>query len=186
MNLQSTLAHENLATGCMEAGVFIATGLITGASMTGTMDDFAGDLAVTAAWFALGQACLIIFMKLYQLGTKYDDMAEIVKGNVAAGVGFAMSIIALGMLLSNPIRKGSDSLLAFTFSFIFGMVVLFLMRLFVDRFLLPGKRLDNEIELDRNWGAALLEGAMAIAVAATYNTFLPKIVLCPGNAPIDV
>jgi hypothetical protein len=40
----------------------------------------------------------------------------------------------------------------------------------VDKFILPGSLLDEEISRDRNWGAALIEGTAAIGLALILTT----------------
>ena len=45
-------------------------------------------------------------------------------------------------------------------------------RYIADKLLLPGGLLDDEISQDRNWGAALIEGGVAIIIAlAVGNLF---------------
>ena len=50
--------------------------------------------------------------------------------------------------------------------FLIGTLLLLGSRYLVDKFLLPGRLLDEEVSTDRNWGAALIEGGSAIALAA--------------------
>jgi hypothetical protein len=38
-------------------------------------------------------------------------------------------------------------------------------RYIVDKLMLPGALLDEEISIDQNWGAALLEGSIAVGIA---------------------
>jgi hypothetical protein len=38
-------------------------------------------------------------------------------------------------------------------------------RVFVDRALLPGHSLDDELGRDQNWGVALLEGGLAVVMS---------------------
>jgi uncharacterized membrane protein YjfL (UPF0719 family) len=178
---RNEILKGNISYALIEGSMFIASGLVIGASLTGTLEAIEADLLAAILWFGLGQGCLVIWTKIYQWITPYDDQLCMKDLNhQAAGVGFGLTIIALGMLLANPISKGSDSLLAFTLSFVIGSVVLILMRVFVDRVILPGRPIDREIEEDNNWGAAYIEGAMAIAIALGYNTFLKRLVLCAG------
>ena len=53
------------------------------------------------------------------------------------------------------------------------------MRVVVDHLVLPGDKLDIEIKRDRNWGAALIEGAVAVGIAFVLHVYVPP----PG--PID-
>jgi len=51
-------------------------------------------------------------------------------------------------------------------------------RFIVDIAVLPGDRLDSEISKDKNWGAALIEGAVAVGLAFISNLYVP-----PPGAP---
>jgi hypothetical protein len=42
-------------------------------------------------------------------------------------------------------------------------------RILVDKLLLPGHKLDDEIATDQNWGVALVEGGSAVMVAYLLN-----------------
>ena len=49
--------------------------------------------------------------------------------------------------------------------FLIAVFLLLTSRYMVDKWMLPGALLDEEIEHDKNWGAACVEGAAAIAIA---------------------
>ena len=51
-----------------------------------------------------------------------------------------------------------------------GIVLLILLRVVVDRVVLPGDTLDGEM-LQQNWGAALIEGAAAFSIAIVLDIF---------------
>ena len=54
-----------------------------------------------------------------------------------------------------------------------GAIALILVRVIVDKFVLPGASLDAEIVTDKNWGAAIIEGGVAIGVALVTNMYVP-------------
>jgi uncharacterized membrane protein YjfL (UPF0719 family) len=53
--------------------------------------------------------------------------------------------------------------------FLIAVFLLLTSRYMVDKWMLPGALLDEEIEHDNNWGAACVEGAAAIAIAFLIN-----------------
>ena len=73
-------------------------------------------------------------------------------------------MIAIAILLSGFIIR-YDSLLGFVAWFIASLFFLTISRYLVDKILLPGSLLDEEISGDQNWGAALVEGGVAIVLA---------------------
>mmetsp|Transcript_22426 Transcript_22426/g.54799 ORF Transcript_22426/g.54799 Transcript_22426/m.54799 type:complete len:349 (+) Transcript_22426:14-1060(+) len=162
----------NTAIGFLEGGYYIASGLIImNTALSARVVAFEENVYAALLYFALGQICLLLFTKVYQYTTRYDDIEELAAANVAAGVGYALTIIAIGQLIANPVGK-SHSALAFTLSFLLGTTLLALTRLLVDILFLPGRLLDKEIAIDKNWGAALLEGTVAIVVGLVWSTFL--------------
>ncbi|MEM7550194.1 MAG: DUF350 domain-containing protein [Bacteroidota bacterium] len=91
---------RNAGTGAVVFGSYIATAMVVAGAIYGE---------VTIAWwhgvvsalvfFVLGQVTLILFGALYRLITKFDLHAEIERDNVAAGVAFGLSIVAIGIVL---------------------------------------------------------------------------------------
>ncbi|NGQ95979.1 DUF350 domain-containing protein [Brevibacillus sp. SYP-B805] len=77
-------------------------------------------------WTGAGIIVLFILMWLDSLFTKYKDMAEIRKGNVAVTTRFVMKLFAQGYILSQSIAKSDDlwmALLASVVSFIILFVI---------------------------------------------------------------
>ncbi len=68
-----------------------------------------------------------------------------------------------------PSVTNTYSIPAFCIWFVNGVVLIVIARFLVDRLILPGNKLDTEIQRDRNWGAALIEGGCAIIVAWLLN-----------------
>ena len=69
------------------------------------------------------------------------------------------------MLVSSYLAR-YDSLLGLALWFFMGTALLLGCRYLVDKLLLPGRLLDDEVGNDQNWGAALIEGGSAIALAS--------------------
>ena len=167
---------KNVGTGAVLCGGYIATALILAGGIYGDIPPeaaFAGPWtgAVTAlCYFIVGQVTLVFFSLFYQLITKYDIHSEIEKDNVAAGVAFAGNMVALGILLLKATAHHFESFQASLIEYVslatIGFVALFLMRQLVDHGLLPQTSIAHEIGVDRNLGAAWIEGVVAIGMAS--------------------
>lgn len=197
---RQSLLDGNVATGLIEAGSYIASGLITRASLTGDSrcearltvcgtalptlltlpcraclvdsdDTFATSLETVLIYFALGQVSLFVSAWILQRLTPYDDQKEAAAGNAAAGVKFFGNLVSLGVLIANPLTK-SDSLITFAACLGLGTLLLTLLRFFLDKVVFPGNSVDEEIEKDQNWGIALVEAAVGISVAFVLTALL--------------
>ncbi|VAX35361.1 hypothetical protein MNBD_UNCLBAC01-44 [hydrothermal vent metagenome] len=155
---------KNVGTGAVQCGAFIASALIIRACLTGGESDWLTSLVLTLIYFDLGQIFLVIYSYFYQKVTSYDVHEEIEKDNAAAGVSFGMSLVAVGVFVSAYIEK-NDSVPGLIVWFMIGVLLLLVSRYVVDKIILPGSLLDSEIKEDQNWGAALIEGSVAIILA---------------------
>lgn len=168
-NRKELVDDRNVGTGAVLAGSSIGTALIVSASLQGSLDaGFLVDLLDTLVFFVVGQLAFILLGALYQNASTYDIHAQIEQDNAAAGVAFGMTLLALAVLLAGQIAA-SDSLVALITWAVVAMLVLLIGRFLIDRFLLPAASLDKEVERDRNWGAALIEGAGALGLAFILN-----------------
>ena len=167
--VKELVEDRNVGTGAVQCGSYVGSALMIRAAISG---EAAGSLAIsigiTVVYFLVGQIAFILFSKLYQAVSRFDLHAEIEADNVAAGVSFGMTLTAVGVLLSGYILK-YDSLIGLLVWFVIGAFLLLVARYLVDKLILPGTLLDEEISQDRNWGAALLEGTIAIALAFILN-----------------
>jgi uncharacterized membrane protein YjfL (UPF0719 family) len=163
--VKEIIQDRNVGTAAVEAGCFVATGLIVAGSING---EGGGPLSALA-FFGLGQVVLIIFSKLYQLITKYDVHAEIEKDNVAAGVALGSSMVAIGVVLLGATRGDfigwNENLAMFGYFAVFGLVLLLILRKVTDFLLLPGTTIAHEIGTNRNINAAWIEGIVSIGMA---------------------
>jgi uncharacterized membrane protein YjfL (UPF0719 family) len=163
--VKEIIQDRNVGTAAVEAGCFVATGLIVAGSING---EGGGPLSALA-FFGLGQVVLIIFSKFYQLITKYDVHAEIEKDNVAAGVALGSSMVAIGVVLLGATRGDfigwTENLARFGYFAVLGLVLLLILRKVTDFLLLPGTTIAHEIATDRNINAAWIEGIVSIGMA---------------------
>jgi len=167
-NVKEIIKDKNIGTGAIQFGSYVGTALILRAILTGESLSLKMDLLYTAVFFVVGQMGFFLFARIYQLITRYDLHAEIEKGNVAAGVSFGTTLVAIGILLSHSINQ-TYSLAAFFVWFVNGLGLIIAGRFLVDKFILPDHKMDVEIQQDQNWGVALIEGGSAIIIALLLN-----------------
>ena len=156
---------KNLGLGAAECGSYIGTGLIIKGALWGDIEvSFVSSLVSTVVFFVFGQLLFIAFSFLYQKVTRYDLHEEIENDNPAAGLAAGMNLVAIGLIISSYIQSYDSVIGLLVFS---GLALFFLLvsRYLVDKWMLPGSLLDEEIKRDRNWGAALIEGTSAITLA---------------------
>ena len=171
-NMKELVEDRNVGTGAVQAGAYVGSALIIVAAMYGDDDStFPTGLVSTLVYFLLGQLAFVAFGMLYQGVSRFDLHHEIEQNNVAAGVAFGMTLTAIGILLSGYIMN-FDSLIGLAVWFAISAFSLVTIRYLVDKLILPGKLLDEEISGDRNWGAALLEGCACIGIAFILNASL--------------
>jgi len=168
-NTKELVEDRNVGTGAVIAGSYLASAFIIGASFQGgSLGNLWLDVLDTLVYFTVGQVAFLALGVVYQKGSKFDVHAEIEKDNIAAGVAFGAHLLAMGMILGSHILR-SDSLVSLAVWAVLGMVSLLATRVLVDRLLLPKSPLDHEIQVDRNWGAALIEGVCVIGLAVLIN-----------------
>ncbi len=165
-NVKEIIEDQNTGTGAVQFGSYVASGCI----IAGAIHGVGGGPLSALVFFVLSQILLVIFGLLYNALTPYDVHEEIEKDNVAAGVAFGGGLVALGIVL---MRASSGSFVGWGVNLRnFGIdaalifVLLPLMRVFFDRIILPGARLDTEISKDRNVGAAFLEAGVMVSFSS--------------------
>ncbi len=168
----AAVAQGNVAVGLVEAGAYLATGLILYGSFTGE----GGDLLNPIVFFVLGQAVLLILYELYQWITPFHVTEEIEKGNAAAGLAVGGILTAQGVILSasiaGPFVSWTADLVSFAISALTGIILLLASRKVIDWLFLPRTTLQIEIERDRNVAALALTEGMIIAVAIIISTVI--------------
>ncbi len=163
--LKEIVEQKNCGVGSVRCGMFIATGLVAGGSVSGV----GGGVLSSVIFFVLGQAALFVFAWIYDRVTPYNLQEEIKGNNVSAGVGFGGTLIAVGIIMADAVGGDffgwGESLLWFAEVAVLGIVVLIVVRYLMDKLVISGDDLNREIVEDRNLAAGLLEAAVAIAFA---------------------
>lgn len=164
-NKKEIETDQNVGVGAVQAGTYVATALILGGSLYGEdAMGFLPSLGLAVLYFVISQIAFLIFGLVYEKLTSYQLHKELESDNVAAGVAFGGNLVALGILVSKYLYT-YDSLIGLLAWTVLGGLMLMVSRVAVDKVFLPGDLLDDEIEKDRNWGAALIEVVVAIGLA---------------------
>jgi uncharacterized membrane protein YjfL (UPF0719 family) len=164
---------HNLSHAVGKAAVSIATGLVLRGSLA---DPTAGVLACLA-WFAVGQALMVVAVLFYCRLTPYDDLAEIKRNNLAAAFPIVGILLGLGVVIEAAVvAKGDGTVLdtALRVGKFLGvsLVLVWLFRLAASRMLLPKVKLASEIVERRSVAAGLQEGVSFFLVSLIVTFFL--------------
>lgn len=162
---EQLVKEHNLGVGAVHFGVYVATGLIAAGSISGE-----GSGALSAAvFFVLGQISLFLFSFIYNLFTPYNIHDELEKKNVAVGIAFGGTMIALGIIILNGVSGDltdwKQDIILFAVVNVMAFVFLPAIRFIMDKLVIPGHDLSKEIRDDRNVGAGMLEATVAISFA---------------------
>ena len=163
--VKEIIEDQNVGTGAVEFGVYIAVSLIIAASISGE----GGGPGTSFAFLGLGLLVLILFTLLYNLTTSYDIHAEIERDNVAVGVALGANMIAIGIVAFKAVFGDfvgwTEGLIAFAVFAVIGFIVLYVVRLLFDLVLHPSANVAHELAEDQNLGFAFLEGSVVISVS---------------------
>ncbi len=156
---------QNTGTGAVEFAVYVAVGLVIAGSISGE----GGGPETAAAFLGLGLLALVLYTLFYEWTTSFDIHEQIESDNVAVGVALGGNLIAIGIVVFKAVFGNftgwGDSIAGFITYAVVGFVLLYVVRFIVDLVLFPRVSLANELAVDRNLGAALIEGAALISVS---------------------
>ena len=156
-NEKEIVEDRNAGMGAVEGGNYVAVGLITAGAMSGE-----GGLLPGLVFWISGLVALVVAGLLYDKMTSYDLHDQIEKDNVAVGVAFAGVLVGFGNIIrmagDGDFVSWNESLTEFGYYAVVGLILLPLIRIFVDKVLLPGASLSDELVKDRpNLGAGVIE-----------------------------
>jgi putative membrane protein len=116
-----------------------------------------------AAYYSVVILCMIVFLAIFELVTKYKNWEEIKKGNLAVAMATGGKIFGISNIFRFSIEQ-HNSLLSMIGSGIFGFVLL-LVGYFIFEFLTPKFKIDEEIQSD-NRAVGLI--SMIISIGLSY------------------
>jgi uncharacterized membrane protein YjfL (UPF0719 family) len=169
INNDQECMRGNAAVGTVEACMYIATGFVINGSLSGLSNSLLESILSTIVFFLLGQFALLVFGYLYELITSYNVRDEIKNNNLAAGIGLGGILIALGIILrasiEGPFTGWVTDIANFGIYALYGIIMLLIFRVIIDKILLPTTKIAVEITEDKNVAALLVAESAIIAVA---------------------
>lgn len=128
------------------------------------MDSFwENSFVQTAGYYSVTILCLVLFLFIFELVTKYKNWEEIKKGNVAVAMATGGKIFGIANIFRHSILH-HDTLFVMIGWGMFGFLLL-LTGYFIFEFLTPKFKIDEEIERD-NRAVGFL--SMVISVGLSY------------------
>jgi putative membrane protein len=128
------------------------------------MDQFwDNEFVLTAANYSVVILCLVLFMAIFELVTKYKNWEEIQKGNLSVAMATGGKIFGIANIFRFSIQN-HDSLFVMIGWGVFGFFLL-LIGYFIFEFLTPKFDIDVEIQQD-NRAVGLI--SMIISVGLSY------------------
>ncbi|MCM3596460.1 MULTISPECIES: DUF350 domain-containing protein [Bacillaceae] len=117
----------------------------------------------TAAYYSVVILCIVVFLTIFELVTKYNNWEEIQKGNLAVAMTTGGKIFGIANVFRFSIGQ-HDTLFEMVGWGMFGFVLL-LLGYFIYEFLTPKFRIDDEIQND-NRAVGFI--SMVISIGLSY------------------
>ena len=128
------------------------------------MDQFWDNVYIqSAANYSVVILCVIVFLAIFELVTRYKNWEEIQKGNIAVAMATGGKIFGIANIFRYSIEQ-NDSLVTMIGWGVFGFVLL-LIGYFIFEFLTPKFNIDEEIKND-NRAVGFI--AMILSVGLSY------------------
>lgn len=109
--------------------------------------DFMGNAFLkTAANYSVVVLCMVLFLAVFELVTRYKNWVEIKNGNLSVAMATGGKIFGIANIFRYSISQ-NDSLLMMVMWGVFGFILL-LIGYFIYEFLTPKFQIDKEIEND--------------------------------------
>ncbi|PLR81517.1 DUF350 domain-containing protein [Bacillus canaveralius] len=104
------------------------------------------EYVLTAANYSVVILCIVVFLAMFELVTKYNNWEEIKKGNLAVAMATGGKIFGIANVFSHSIVQ-HDTLFTMIGWGLFGFFLL-LLGYFIYEFLTPKFKIDDEIKND--------------------------------------
>lgn len=117
----------------------------------------------TAAYYSVVILCIVVFLAVFELVTKYKNWEEIKNGNIAVAMATGGKIFGISNIFRHSISQ-HNSLITMIEWGIFGFFLL-LLGYFIYEFLTPKFNIDEEIKND-NRAVGLI--SMVISIGLSY------------------
>ncbi|WP_066063646.1 DUF350 domain-containing protein [Neobacillus soli] len=116
-----------------------------------------------AANYSVVILCMVVFLAIFEMVTKYKNWEEIKKGNLAVAMATGGKIFGVANIFRHTIKQ-HDSVLTMVGWGIYGFMLL-LIGYFIFEFLTPKFKIDDEIQND-NRAVGLI--SMVISIGLSY------------------
>ncbi|MBD7962558.1 MAG: DUF350 domain-containing protein [Bacillota bacterium] len=110
------------------------------------MDFMSNAFIKTAANYSVVVLCLVVFLAVFELVTRYKNWVEIKKGNFSVAMATGGKIFGIANIFRYSIAQNDSILMMITWS-AYGFILL-LIGYFIFEFLTPKFQIDKEIEND--------------------------------------
>ncbi|MCM3730960.1 DUF350 domain-containing protein [Fictibacillus nanhaiensis] len=110
------------------------------------MDFMSNAFVKTAANYSVVVLCLVLFLAVFELVTRYKNWVEIKNGNLSVAMATGGKIFGIANIFRYSISQ-NDSLILMVMWGIYGFILL-LIGYFIYEFLTPKFQIDKEIEND--------------------------------------
>ena len=128
------------------------------------------DYIETAAYYSVVILCLIVFLAIFELVTKYKNWEEIKNGNLAVAMATGGKIFGIANIFRHSILQ-QDSLIKMICWGIFGFFLL-LIGYFIYEFLTPKFNIDDEIQKD-NRAVGFISMVISIGLSHVIGAGIP-------------
>ena len=170
-NVDEIVRDRNIGTAAVHFGMYLASGLIISACVTGETIVAHGrcyGVISTLVYYVMGMIFLILFAKLYDMLTPYSLLGEIEADNVAVGVAFGGNLIAIGLILMRAtigdIGTWQQGLILYFIDLSAIILLLPSVRFLLDRLIVKEINITKEIK-HNNVAAGIGEAVVLIAFA---------------------
>ncbi len=158
------LVDKNIGTAAVYFAVYLATGLIASACVTGEY----GGILSSIIYYILGILFMFLFLKLYDRLTPYSVHEELEKDNYAVGIALGGNIIAMGLILMKATLGDSTTLTENVILYAVDLAAIFLLlpvvRFILCNFIIRNVNINSEIKAN-NVAAGILEFASIVCFA---------------------
>lgn len=161
----------SIPTGILEAGSFIATGVL----LNGAFGGAEGGALYSVAFFFLGQAFLILAAFIYQRIYRFNITKCMAGGNMSAGLSIAGLLVAYSLILRASVSGGyagwADSIGWLIVSAATGLAALLVFGKIADMLFLPKAKISEGICED-NTAVTLIVQAITISLSFVISTMI--------------
>lgn len=124
----------------------------------------------TAAYYSVVILCLVVFLAVFELVTRYKNWDEIKKGNISVAMATGGKIFGIANIFRHTISH-DDSIITMISWGVFGFFLL-LVGYFIFEFLTPKFKIDTEIQND-NRAVGFISMVISIGLSYVIGASIP-------------